>query len=100
MDRPELARLCGRVSIPGLWLGPVAHERGDENVVALVIIPLEDDRHRAARLGTAILDEPREPEPLGALCIHDLIITPRDNTDRLADRAAEVNLLDEKIPAP
>ena len=99
MRVPERPTVRRGVPVPGLRFRPVPDEGGDQDIARLEVIPLEDDRHRAARLGVAVLDEPRMPEPLGALRVHDLIAVPRGDTDRLTDRPTEVNLLDEKLSA-
>ena len=48
-------------------------ESRDEDVVVLEVIPFENDHDLVARLGFAILDEPRMSEPLGPLSPDDLV---------------------------
>jgi hypothetical protein len=97
---PEVTRPCGGVAIPGLRLRLVSDEGGDENVQAVFLLRLlEDDDHCRTRFGLSVLDEPGEPETLGALCEHDLIVRPRGDADRLTDLPTEIDFLDEKRPS-
>ena len=99
MRVPERQRVAVRVAIPGLRLRPFAHECGDQDIVVLEVILLQDDDHLVARLRRTVLDEPRVPEPLGPLGPDDFVRVRCRDADGFSNDSVERDLLDEKLPA-
>lgn len=97
---PEPPIFIGGPGIPGLTSCLTADKGSDQDVIRLVIIPLQDDYGLTGRLWPTVPNEPRWPEPTRPLRPDYVVTRIGGDAVSLAHKPTEVVLVDEKALTP